>query len=108
VVSENKKSDSAKGLLRAQEVRTRQESRYIPAALKRQVWARDKSRCTHPGCNSEYFLETDHIVPLALGGKTELDNLRLLCRTHNLWAAIDKLGIERMDKFMNRLKAQGF
>src|SRR4051812_45870696 len=61
-----------------------EESRYIPAALERQVWARDHSCCswmTSSGaCGSTYQLEIDHIVALALGGKTILENLRLVCR----------------------------
>ncbi len=67
--------------------------RHIPAALRRAVWSRDRSRCTYidpstgRSCGSTSFLEIDHIQPLALGGATQLDNLRLYCRTHNQYAA---------------------
>lgn len=55
-------------------------SRYIPTALKKEVYLRDKS-CRK--CGSTYALQFDHITPYALGGKTEIKNLRLLCRNCN-------------------------
>ncbi|MDE0026380.1 MAG: hypothetical protein OXP69_18375, partial [Spirochaetaceae bacterium] len=64
-------------------------SRYIPVAVKREVWRRDQGRCSyvdpHSGrrCGSRYRLEIDHVVPFALGGRTELFNLRVRCRAHH-------------------------
>ncbi|MDE0221994.1 MAG: HNH endonuclease, partial [Spirochaetaceae bacterium] len=64
-------------------------SRYIPAAVRREVWRRDQGCCTyvdpHSGrrCGSRYRLEIDHIKPFALGGATELSNVRLRCRAHH-------------------------
>ena len=64
-------------------------SRYVPAAVKREVWRRDQGRCSyvdpHSGrrCGSRYRLEIDHIVPFALGGATEPGNLRIRCRAHH-------------------------
>ena len=64
-------------------------SRYIPVAVKREVWRRDQGCCSyvdpHSGrrCGSRYRLEIDHIVPFALGGPTELINLRVRCRAHH-------------------------
>ena len=66
-------------------------TRYIPAALKRGVWNRDQGRCTN--CGSRAQLEYDHVVAFALGGATELDNLRLLCRACNAAAAIKVFGL---------------
>jgi len=76
-----------------------EQSRYIPAHLKRKVFVRDGNRCTyltHSGrrCEATHFLQTDHIIPVALGGLTKLSNLRLLCRTHNQLAA-DDAGLHR-------------
>lgn len=63
-------------------------SRYIPVALRRATWRRAKSSCEFVGpagrCSSKHKLQVDHHIPLALGGKTTVDNLRLLCRNHNL------------------------
>ena len=64
-------------------------SRYIPVAVKREVWRRDQGRCSyvdrHSGrrCGSRYRLEVDHIVPFALGGGAEPGDLRLLCEAHH-------------------------
>ncbi len=77
-------------------------NRYIPAAMKQDVWMRDKGRCTHPGCNSNHRLQYDHIVPLAKGGETSIKNLRHLCQAHNLLAAKREFGEEKMAEFVGR------
>ena len=57
--------------------------RSIPAAVRREVWRRDSGCCSyfdrHTGrrCGSRFFLELDHIVPVARGGGAEPANLRL-------------------------------
>jgi len=63
-------------------------SRYIPAKLKREVFKRDSGCCAFVGkdgrrCQSRWQIEIDHIKPFAVGGKHELENLRLLCSSHN-------------------------
>ncbi len=75
-------------------------SRYIPATMKQDVWMRDKGRCTHFGCNSNHKLQYDHIKPIAKGGETSVKNLRLLCQTHNLLAAQQEFGHEKMAEFI--------
>jgi 5-methylcytosine-specific restriction endonuclease McrA len=71
---------------------TRSASRHIPSATRRFVFERDGSRCTYVspdghGCDATAFLELDHVVPHALGGRAEPENLRVRCRAHNrLWA----------------------
>ena len=63
-------------------------SRYIPVAVRREVWRRDQGCCSyvdrHSGrrCGSRYRLEVDHVVPFALGGGAEPGNLRLRCGAH--------------------------
>jgi len=60
-----------------------QARRVIPPALRRALELRDKG-CTHPGCEvPARWCDGHHIVHWADGGKTELANLRLLCRTHH-------------------------
>ncbi len=61
------------------------DTRYIPAGLKKAVFERDK-KCKK--CGSTYALEVNHIKPFALGGKTELKNLNLLCFNCNQRARI--------------------
>lgn len=69
----------------------------IPAEVCRQIWRRDSSRCTQ--CASVHALEIDHILPVALGGGNEPENLRLLCRNCNQRAGIMQLGVQQMTFF---------
>ena len=66
-------------------------SRHIPAAVRRQVWARDGGRCAFVGtngrCDERGFLEFHHVVPFAAGGETTAENLQLRCRAHNAYEA---------------------
>jgi len=68
--------------------RPSRSQRYIPADMRREVRKRDDDRCTYVSpdghrCEERRFLEYDHKVPLARGGKTCVENLRLRCRPHN-------------------------
>jgi hypothetical protein len=56
-------------------------SRYIPAQLREEVLRRGKGVCAD--CGSAENIEIDHICPVSRGGKSELDNLQLLCRSCN-------------------------
>ncbi len=67
---------------------TDQNNRYIPRNITQQIWERDRGRCCYKSpqgkqCSEKGGLELDHIEPWALGGKSNVDNLRLLCHTHN-------------------------
>jgi hypothetical protein len=61
---------------------------YLPAALRRAVYARSGGRCEYTvdgkRCCSRYMLEVDHRIPLSFGGGHEFSQLRNLCRQHNL------------------------
>lgn len=66
--------------------------RRIPSALRDEVWRRDGGRCAFRSgdgrpCGARARLQVDRVVPWARGGPTELGNLRLLCRAHNLFEA---------------------
>ena len=61
--------------------------------------ARDGVRCSFVAedgrrCEETGFLELDHVVPVARGGEATLENLRVLCRTHNQYEAERILGRE--------------
>jgi hypothetical protein len=61
--------------------------RHVPAAVKREVWARDGGQCAFVGsagrCTERGFLEYHHVIPFADGGGTDVSNLQLRCRPHN-------------------------
>ena len=67
------------------------DSRHIPAAVRRAVWARDGGRCAFraPGgsCGETAFIEFDHVRPFAAGGTATIDNIELRCRAHNQYEA---------------------
>ncbi|HSQ60877.1 MAG TPA: HNH endonuclease [Acidobacteriota bacterium] len=67
-------------------------SRYVTAAVRRSVWERDGGRCTFVSpeghrCDARRFLEFDHVEPVARGGPSTVEGLRLRCRTHNQYEA---------------------
>jgi 5-methylcytosine-specific restriction endonuclease McrA len=56
--------------------------RTIPAVVRTAL--EDRGRiCAAPGCDVTRRLEIDHVVPLADGGTTTLDNLQWLCGWHH-------------------------
>lgn len=70
--------------------------RYISASMRKEIWKRDGSQCTH--CGSKFALEIDHRQPFALGGGSTKENLRLLCRSCNRFAAVRVFGAEKLEK----------
>ena len=60
--------------------------RYIPRAVAEQVFKRDKNQCTK--CRSKIYLELDHVRGVSIGGQSDVDNLRLLCRNCNQAASL--------------------
>jgi len=71
--------------------------------IKSTIWRKAEAKCEYPNCSSTYKLEIDHITPKALGGTNEIQNLRLLCRTHNVQQAVEKLGKPLMQKYLSKL-----
>ena len=51
----------------------------VSPRMRRQVFARDRSRCTVPGCRSARHLDVHHIVFQSREGKHRLSNVTLLC-----------------------------
>ncbi|MCP1412933.1 HNH endonuclease [Paenarthrobacter sp. A20] len=51
--------------------------RAIPDDAKQYVWARDEGRCR--SCGSTGELQFDHIIPVSMGGSSNVENLQVLC-----------------------------
>ena len=70
-------------------------SRHVPAAVRRAVSERDGDRCGYVDadghrCTARHRLEFHHRFPFGYGGGHSVDNVSLVCRTHNDYlAAID-------------------
>jgi 5-methylcytosine-specific restriction endonuclease McrA len=86
------------------ETKTLPSSRYIPAAVKRAVYERDKGQCSYVDpngrrCTERHRLEFDHRNPYGRGGDHSVNNLRLLCRAHNGYFAERDYGKKVMDRY---------
>ena len=57
-------------------------SRSVPAWLMRQLRLRDGG-CRFTGCGRRHWVHAHHIIHWARGGRTDLDNLILLCSYHH-------------------------
>ena len=67
-------------------------TRYIPSRVREEVLKRDNHCCSYVSpegkrCTSKSYLQIDHIQPHALGGSSEVSNLRVLCSAHNQFLA---------------------
>lgn len=82
--------------------RAAENPRCIPASVQRAVWERDGGRCSFVGekgrrCESRRHLQFDHVLEVARGGQSTMDNLRLRCRAHNRFTAEQTFGREFMN-----------
>lgn len=83
-------------------------SRRIPGHVRDAVLSRDDGRCAFIGtggnrCRQRGGLEFDHIVPWALGGRSDvLSNIRLLCREHHQSEARQVFGAEFLRRRIGR------
>jgi hypothetical protein len=86
---------------------------HIATAVRREVLARDGEQCTYVDvqghrCESRTFLELDHVESRALGGESNAENLRVVCRAHNQLHAEQVFGrdhVARMIHFRQRKSA---
>ncbi len=79
-------------------------SRYIPAAVRRIVHARDGGRCRYVDddgrrCRARERLEFHHLEGHARGGDRSPENMRLMCRAHNVHLAEKEYGRDLMAKY---------
>ena len=83
------------------------KQRYISKRMREKVLARANYQCENVSkitglrCAEKRNLQLDHIRGIALGGQSIEKNLRVLCSTCNKRMAIQQLGLEKMDWFIN-------
>lgn len=85
-------------------------SRYIPRAVLREVSTRDGGQCTYVGpsghrCDERGMLEVHHIIAFARGGKPTVENLQLVCRSHNNFFAVQDFGAAHIKRASRKSKA---
>jgi len=98
VKQESEVSVTAKKLGRTptSESRYGKNPRYISRAIRYEVWNRDQGKCRI--CDSQWYLNFDHIKPVALGGQSTFENIRLLCSPCNQRQAIKVFGADRIPR----------
>lgn len=74
------KLNTAHSLMRSEEA-GRPTRVAISTEIRRAVFERDGGRCVE--CDSNFDLQYDHVLPVALGGATTVQNLQLLCADCN-------------------------
>ena len=57
--------------------------RTITPSLRRALQARDGNRCRFPGCQARHYLQGHHADYWSKGGRTNIDDLALLCQRHH-------------------------
>jgi hypothetical protein len=105
------RSPRAAGLSQASSSTKKKSSRHIPVVIRREVWARDKGKCTFEskggrGCESREAVEFHHRVPWARCNEHTLDNIALRCRSHNQHEAELDFGARHMDRFRREARTE--
>ncbi len=91
---QEKKKDSpeAKSVKKVKSSKPIERSRYIPDKTREVVLERANYQCEYQSdtgrrCCQRTHLQIDHVIPWALGGSNDPENLRALCQSHNLYEA---------------------
>lgn len=69
--------------------------RVVPPALRNSLERRDEG-CRFPGCDRRHDLHAHHVTHWAHGGRTNRDNLVLLCRFHHRLVHEDGFFVRRL------------
>lgn len=89
------------------------QPRYIPAEVRRTVARRDGHQCTFVDpdsgrrCPERSNLQYHHEHPWARGGSREAENIRILCRPHNLHLAEQDYGAEHIARRVHQARQSG-
>ncbi len=79
---------------------------YISVSIRNEVSKKSHHQCTYISpitkerCSEKRFLQIEHKVPFSKGGSSKLENLTLLCATHNRLGAIEQFGKMKMQQYI--------
>lgn len=76
-------------------------SRYIKKAVKDFVYTQSSGKCSN--CQSDFKLEYNHKLAFALGGKSSIDNINLLCSNCNKRQMVKDFGIKKAKGILNKV-----
>ena len=71
--------------------------RLVSKAQRRALMLRDQ-QCQFPGCHTWHHLQAHHVVAWTAGGRTDLDNLILVCQYHHTTVHEGGISITRPDQ----------
>ena len=86
--------------LRPSRARIQKGRSHVRLTTKRRLLEKARHCCEHIDettggrCRSQFQLQVDHVVPLALGGVDSEENMRILCAAHNR-ASAEAAGLRR-------------
>jgi 5-methylcytosine-specific restriction endonuclease McrA len=86
-------------------------SRYIPRAVVRAVFARDGAQCTFVSahgqrCEERGMLELHHVKAFARGGASTVENLKVVCAAYNAFFATQDFGAAHMRAMRTGTRSQ--
>jgi len=96
LVSKEKSSAPAPTAIKSQKGKEVGKGRYIPKRVKEFVRARANNQCEK--CGSTHQLQFEHQKPVAHGGESRKENLKLYCRNCNLRAGVKVFGVHVMKR----------
>ncbi len=93
----------------AQRAPQKTSGRVVPAATMAKLKLRAQGQCEYIDekgrrCCQTTKLTVEHVVPFAVGGGHELNNLKIFCAGHNQRAAMIFYGARKMESFLYRSK----
>lgn len=75
--AQQRRIERAESMVAMAEPRAPAARGHIPDDVKQFVWMRDGGKCRN--CEATTELQFDHIIPVAMGGSSESENLQILC-----------------------------
>lgn len=70
--------------------------RLVSRSLRRALMIRDQGQCQFTGCHRSRHLKAHHVTHWADGGRTDLDNLVLLCQFHHTAVHEGRMAVRRI------------
>ncbi len=90
--------------------RPESKSRYVSKMIVKEIKHRDQYQCryvdpeTKMQCSARHHLQIEHKIPFAKGGASDLQNLELLCPSHNRLRAAQQFGFGKMENYLPALR----
>jgi len=81
--------------------------RLVTRKQFRALLRRHDGHCAHPGCLNTKRLHAHHVLPWLIGGRTDMDNLILLCEQHHVALHDGAYRIRKLGKAAAKISFMG-